>query len=106
MHEYHAALLKVLDHMLVVHDLMKHVERRAMFLKRALNGFDRHFHARTKAARLGEYDFFHGHIKRSHFAGGDLPPPLFKYCKGDARPLWKPDNIVPASRGGVNIEFK
>ena len=44
-------------------------------------------------------------IKRSHFAGGDLTPPLFKYCKGDARPLWKPHNFVPASRGGVNIEI-
>jgi hypothetical protein len=41
-------------------------------------------------------------IKRSHFAGGDLTPPL---TKGDARPLWKPHNFVPASRGGVNIEF-
>jgi len=40
-------------------------------------------------------------IKRSHFAGGDLTPPL---TKGDARPLWKPHNFVPASRGGVNIE--
>ena len=41
-------------------------------------------------------------IKRSHFAGGVLTPPL---TKGDARPLWKPHNFVPASRGGVNIEF-
>ena len=41
-------------------------------------------------------------IKRSHFAGGDLTPPL---TKGDARPLWKPHLIVPASRGGVNIEY-
>jgi len=40
-------------------------------------------------------------IKRSHFAGGDLTPPL---TKGDARPLWKPHDIVPASRRGVNIE--
>ena len=40
-------------------------------------------------------------IKRSHFAGGDLTPPL---TKGDARPLWNPHNFVPASRGGVNIE--
>ena len=41
-------------------------------------------------------------IKRTHFAGGDLTPPL---TNGDARPLWKPHNFVPASRGGVNIEF-
>jgi len=40
-------------------------------------------------------------IQRSHFAGGDLTPPL---TKGYARPLWKPHNSVPASRGGVNIE--
>ena len=39
--------------------------------------------------------------KRSHFAGGVLTPPL---TKGDARPLWKPHNVVPASRGGVYIE--
>ncbi len=44
-------------------------------------------------------------IKRSHFAGGDLTPPLLKYRKGDARPLWKLHLIVPASRGGVNIEY-
>jgi len=41
-------------------------------------------------------------IKRSHFAGGDLTPPL---TKGDARPLWKPHDFVPASRGGVIIEL-
>jgi hypothetical protein len=40
--------------------------------------------------------------KRSHFAGGVLTPPL---TKGDARPLWKPQNFVPASRGGVYIEW-
>jgi len=40
-------------------------------------------------------------IKRSHFAGGDLTPPL---TKGDARPLWKSHLIVPASRGGVYSE--
>jgi len=44
-------------------------------------------------------------IKRSHFAGGDLTPPLSNYRKVDARPLWKPHNFVPASRGGVNIEW-
>ena len=27
-----------------------------------------------------------------------------KYRKGDARPLWKPHLVVPASRGAVNIE--
>ena len=41
-------------------------------------------------------------IKRSHFAGGDLTPPL---TKGGACPLWKPHLIVPASRGGVNIDY-
>ena len=40
--------------------------------------------------------------KRSHFAGGVLTPPL---TKGDARPLWKPHKIVPASRGGVYMEL-
>ena len=35
--------------------------------------------------------------KRSHFVGGVLTPPT---TKGDARPLWKPHNFVPASRGG------
>ena len=46
--------------------------------------------------------FFPSSIKRSRFTGGDLTPPV---TKGDARPLWKPHNIVPASRGGVNIEI-
>jgi len=44
-------------------------------------------------------------IKRCHFAGGDLTHRLFKYCKGDGRPLWKPHNFVPASRGGANLEY-
>jgi len=38
--------------------------------------------------------------------GGIEPRRLFKYCKGDARPLWKHHNNVPASRGGVKIENK
>ena len=33
--------------------------------------------------------------KRNHFAGGVLTPPLLKYRKGDARPLWKPHLMVP-----------
>ena len=36
-------------------------------------------------------------------AGGGLTPSL---TNGDARPLWKPHLVVPASRGGVNIECK
>jgi hypothetical protein len=40
--------------------------------------------------------------KRSHFAGGVMTPPL---TKGDARPLWKPHNFVPASRGSVYLEL-
>jgi len=37
---------------------------------------------------------------------GIEPRRQLKYRKGDARPLWKPHNFVPASRGGVNIESK
>jgi len=36
----------------------------------------------------------------SHFAGGVNTPPA---TKGDARPLWKPHLIVPASRGGESL---
>ena len=35
--------------------------------------------------------------KLSHFAGGVLTPPL---TKGDARPLWKPHNVVPPQEAG------
>ena len=59
---------------------------------------------RTRGSQRGAGEMINKDIrvsKRSHFAGGDLTPPL---TKGDARPLWKPHNFVPASSGGVNIE--
>ena len=40
-------------------------------------------------------------IERSHFAGRDLTPPLFKYRKGDVRPFWKSHLVVPASKAGL-----
>jgi len=41
-------------------------------------------------------------IKRSHFAGGDLTPPL---TKGDARPLLKPISWFHTEVGVVNYKF-
>jgi hypothetical protein len=57
--------------------------------------------SRLEAEELAAAEACREDIIRSHFAGGDITPHL---TKGDARPLWKPHNIVPASRGGVNIE--
>ncbi len=51
----HCALgLQVLDDVLVVHDLVTHVDRRAVLLQRALDDLDRTHHAGAKAAGLGQ----------------------------------------------------
>jgi len=56
-----AALLEVMNYMLVMNDFVKHVERRAMLLQRTLNRLDRHLHAGAKAARFGQDNFFDRH---------------------------------------------
>ena len=49
--------LQALDHVLVVHDFVTHVDRRTVFLQRALDDLDGTDDAGAKTARLGEYDF-------------------------------------------------
>ncbi len=55
--EDRALLLQILDHVLVVHDLVTHVDRRAVHRDRALDDLDRAIDAGAEAARLGEQDF-------------------------------------------------
>jgi len=44
--------LKAVDHVLVVHDFVAHIDRSAVLLKRALDNLDGPHHARAKAAGL------------------------------------------------------
>ena len=48
--------LEAFDHVLVVHDLMAHIDRRAVLLQGALDDLDGADHAGAKAARLSKYD--------------------------------------------------
>jgi hypothetical protein len=48
--------LQALHHVLVVHDLVAHVDRRTVLLQGALDDLDGTDHAGTKTARLSEYD--------------------------------------------------
>src|SRR5262249_19023090 len=52
--EHRALGLEVLDHVLVVHDLVAHVDRRPVFHQRALDDLDRAHHAGAETARLGQ----------------------------------------------------
>jgi hypothetical protein len=49
-------LAQVLDHVLVVHDLVAHVDRRAALLERALDDLDRALDAGAETAGIGEQD--------------------------------------------------
>ena len=54
--EARALGLEVFHHVLVVHDLVAHVDRRAVFLQRALDDLDRAHDAGAKSAGLSKYD--------------------------------------------------
>ena len=54
--EHRALGAQVVDHELVVHDLVAHVDRRAVQLERALDDRDGAVDAGAEAARLGEQD--------------------------------------------------
>ena len=54
-------LFEIIDDILIVDDLMKHVERRAMLRQGPIDALDCHFDAGTKAAGLGENHFFNRH---------------------------------------------
>jgi LmbE family N-acetylglucosaminyl deacetylase len=49
-----ALIAKIRDDMIVVHDLMAHVDRGAESLERALNDFDGTLHPGTKSSGLGQ----------------------------------------------------
>ena len=59
--EHRALGLQAFDHVLVVHDLVPHIDRRAVFLQRALDDLDRAHHAGAETARLGQNDL-HGNL--------------------------------------------
>ena len=56
--EDRAALAQLLDHVLVVDDLLAHVHRRPVELERALDGLHGAVDARAVAARRGEQQLF------------------------------------------------
>ena len=62
----HCALgLEAFHHVFVVHDLVAHVDRRAVFHQRALHDFNCAHHAGTETARLGQYHFHAQSLTRS-----------------------------------------
>src|SRR5512139_2526238 len=54
-------LLKALHNMVVMDDLVKHIEWRTVLFERAFDGLDGHFDTGAKAAWLGEKHFFDAH---------------------------------------------
>jgi len=65
------ASLEIAYHVLVMDDLMKHVERRTVSLECTLNGLYGHLNASAESPRLGKYDFLNGH--RTNFKSEVLP---------------------------------
>jgi hypothetical protein len=57
--EDRALVLEAFDHVFIVHDLMTHIDRRAVLLERALDDLDRAHDARAKPAGLRQIHF-HG----------------------------------------------
>ncbi len=49
--------LEALHHMLIVHDLVAHIDRRAVFLQRPFDDLDGAHDTGAETARLGEYHF-------------------------------------------------
>ena len=49
--------LQALHHVLIVHDLVAHIDRRAVFLQRPFDDLDGAHHTGAKSTRLGEYNF-------------------------------------------------
>ena len=60
--EHGAAGAQILHHVAVVHDFVTDIDRRAVFLQRPLDDFDRPLDTGTKTARLGQDDADHGHF--------------------------------------------
>ena len=64
--EVHAAPAEILEDVAVVHDLVQHVDRRAVELERAVDDLDRAVDAGAEAARRGEEHLQarNGHVGR------------------------------------------
>ena len=65
--EPRALRLQQFDDVFVVDDLVAHIDRRAVFLQRALDDVDRPHHAGAEAARLGQHD-----IERTQLGPGSV----------------------------------
>ena len=59
--------LQGFDHVFVMDDLMPHIDRRAVFLQRALDDVDRPHDAGAEAARLGQH-----HIEGTQLVPGSI----------------------------------
>jgi hypothetical protein len=49
-----AFVAQLIDDIIIVHDLVAHIDRCAKLRERSLNDFDRAIYSGTKATRLGE----------------------------------------------------
>src|SRR4029079_2503252 len=58
-HETGAPRLQRIDDPFVVHDFVPHVDRRSIFIERALDNLNRTYDAGAEAARLRQYNFHH-----------------------------------------------
>src|SRR5690606_30575269 len=71
--EDRAALLEIVDHVAVVHDLVAHVDRRAEGLDGALDDLDGAIDAGAEAAGVGEDDIHGGHSTPAILSGSGRP---------------------------------
>src|SRR5439155_27283760 len=91
----HAAALEIVHHMLVVHDLMKHINRRPDFLEHAIYTLDGHVHAGTESAGVGKDDshwfagFYRFRGARSNFAPQHAGPDASGPDPAAQRPAWR-----------------
>ena len=72
--EHRAAGAQILHHVPVVHDFVTDIDRRAEFLQRPLDDFDRPLHAGAETAGLGQDDADHGQFSPVDSAYGMLHP--------------------------------
>src|SRR5207249_4609999 len=92
----------------VVHDLVTHVDRRTIFLKRPLDDLDRPFDPGTKPSGLGKH---HSHHLASCLGDSGLAEPLRRRNAMSpipatlraSRAMLRPDAAIPAEPGGGGI---
>ncbi len=81
--EDRAAVPERIDDALVVHDFVADIDRRAIFLERALDDVDRPLNAGAKAARLRENDLQTGSLLSHRRASLHCPLPLVRLLGPD-----------------------